>query len=547
MGRVLRVLGLVLFVASGWRATVDAAHAQFRTGSPPQGIVWTPPASDRAARQALRRMHASGATAVRLTRPLDAERVLTTADTLGLALYVDLPVAYLSASALADTMAFARRTLDRVLRQAQRHPSVHAVGLARGIDTTTPTTCARLATLAQQVRAASDLQTYYVTPFPVSTDRCGAAVDVTLVDLVEDADPKASVRHWAEAAVGVGAVGQGVRPQAASGLRVPHSPERQARWLEQALPGLLDAAAGAPVFVYRWRDRPAERTMRRYGLHDASGTPRPAVQVVSGVFTGQQTTFALPQGSPPATGAPWLVLLGWGFVAGLGVLYTRYAQVRRTLPRYFLSHGFYRDGIRRGRDLMPEVSVVLLVGAVSALGIGAMVAVRSLAVEPSVRHVLAALPDVPRQVAARWIETPVAYGVEVGVGAGLLLCGWGAALSMAARPWGGVSTSQVLMLLAWPHWPAWMGLVAALIVAAPGSGAYGGGATAGLALGGGAVALWIVVRVLRDYALVAPVPGPVVVALAFVSPPAVVLLTSLGLVAYYDLSIQFLYRLLTLT
>ena len=555
MGRPLRAFGLVLLVGSGLLVSsrggtaAQAGPTVSQNEADEKGVVWTPPTSDRAARHALRRMHAMGATAVRLTRPLDGERVLATADTLGLALYVDLPVAYLSARALADTAAFARRALDRVLAQSRRHSSLRAVGLARGADTTTPSACAYLDTLARQVRAESDLRTYYVTPFPPSADRCVPSVDAVLVDLVEATDPQGAFQRWTEAAaaVGVGAVGHGVRPQAASGLRVPHSPERQARRLEQGLPRLLDDASGAPVFVYRWQDRSAERTTRRYGLHSAGATPRPAARVVAGLFTGRQTTFALPRGTAPATGAPWLVLVGWGLLAGLGMLSTQYAQMRRTLPRYVLSHGFYRDDIRRGRDLMPEVNVVLLVGAVCALGIGALVAARALAADPSVRHVLAALPDELRQVAARWIETPVTYGVEVGVGAGLLLCGWGAALSAAARPWGGLSTSQVLMLLAWPHWPAWVGLVAALVLAAPGPGAYGGWAAAGLAAGGFGLAVWIVVRVLRDYAAVASVPAPVAALLALASPPAVVVFGSLGIVAYYDLPVRYLYHLLTLT
>jgi hypothetical protein len=59
--------------------------------------------------------------------------------------------------------------------------------------------------------------------------------------------------------------------------------------------------------------------------------------------------------------------------------------------------------------------------------------------------------------------------------------------------------------------------------------------------------LWITARVLRDYAAVADVPRSVAGALALASPPAVVVLAGAGLVAYYDLPMRFLYRLMALT
>jgi len=551
MGRLAVFVRLALIVAVGFVATDGTVRAQTGASSAVRGVVWTPPQSPTAAQQALRRMTAMGATAVRLTRPVEASSVLALADTLGLALYVDLPVAYLSAPALSDTLSFARRHLDAVLAQARRHTSIRAVGLARGADTTTPSACAYFDALASHLRASSALQSYYVTPFRPSADACAEAVDLVLVDLVGTSDPQARWHQWAptHAAVGIGAVGRGTQPGAGRGLRVPASPDRQARYLERHLVPLLAETEDRPsaLFVYRWQDQPAAVTTRRYGLHRADASPRPATRVVEGIFTKRQRTFAFPQGTAPASGAPWLVVVGWGLVAGLGGLYAQYGQVRRTLPRYFVSHGFYRDGIRGGRDLMPEVSVVFLVTAVCALGLGAMAAVQAVGTAPAVHHVLAALPDGPRQVAARWMEAPVTYGVEVGVGAGLLLGAWGIGLSLAARPWGGLSAPQVLMMLAWPHWPALLGLVVALVLAAQDP-AAGGPRIAGALVGGGVLfSLWITVRVLRDYAAVADVPRSVAGALALASPPAVVVLAGAGLVAYYDLPLRFLYRLMALT
>ncbi len=549
MGRLALFVRLAVIAAIGLVATTGTAQSQASEPPSTRGVVWTPPRSPTAAQQVLRRMAATGATAVRLTRPVTASSVLALADTLGLALYVDLPVAYLSASALNDTLSFARRQLDSVLAQARRHTSIRAVGLARGADTTMPSACAYFDALTQHVRTRSDLPTYYVTPFRPSADACTDAVDLVLADLVGTSDPQARWNQWRQVheAVGIGAVGRGTRAGAGRGLRVPASPERQARYLERHLPPLLEGDRQPPLFVYRWKDRPVVSTVRRYGLHRADAASRPAARVVEGIFTGRQRTFAFPQGTAPAAGAPWLVMIGWVLVAGLGVLYAQYGQVRRTLSRYFVSHGFYRDGIQGGRDLAPEASIVLLVTALCALGMGAMVAVRAFGTDPAVHHVLAVLPDGPRQVVARWIEAPVTYGVEVGVGAGVLLGAWGTGLSLAARPWSGLSAPQVLMLLAWPHWPALLGLVVALALAAQNPATNGLRIAGGWVGGGLLLSAWIMVRVLRDYVAVADVPRSVAGALALVSPPAVVVLATASLVTYYDVPVRFLYRLLVLT
>lgn len=552
MDRRTRVRALVLIVGVWlWHGGEVAISQSVRAsvGEAEHGVVWTPPSSSPAAQGALRRIQGMGATAVRLTRPVDDPEVLTLADTLGLSLYVDLPVAYLSAGALADTVAFARRQVDRVLAHAQQHSSLRAIGLARAADTTTPHACSYFEALAQYVRSRSRLQTYYVTPFQPSTDACGVHVDEVLLDVVDASDP---LDRWNQgeqthAAVGVGAVGRGVRPGAGEGLHVPHSPERQARYLERFLPSLLERAGGSVLFVYRWRDRTEGGTMRHYGLHSEDGRRRPAARVVEGIFTGRQTTFAFPQGTAPATGAPWLVVIGWGLVAGLGGLYAQYGRVRRTLGRYFLSHEFYRDSVRRGRDLMPEVSVVLLVSAMCALGIGAMVVVRALATEPSMRHVLVVLPDALRLVATRWITAPVTYGVEVGVGGGLLLSAWGLGLGAAARPWGGISSSQVLMLMAWPQWPALFGMGAALVLAVQGVDAHGGRIAATLAGTGFLLSAWITIRVLWDYVAVSDVPWPAAWGLFLVSPPVVLLIGTGGMVLHYDIPLGFFYRLMALT
>jgi hypothetical protein len=103
------------------------ARAQDR---PLNGVVWTPPESVEHATRVLQDMAADGVEAVRTPLLLD-ERLIRVADTLGMQWYQDLPLSYLSAEALQDTLSFARIQLDQWMAVAERHPSLRHVGLAR--------------------------------------------------------------------------------------------------------------------------------------------------------------------------------------------------------------------------------------------------------------------------------------------------------------------------------------------------------------------------------------------------------------------------------
>jgi hypothetical protein len=332
-------------------------------------------------------------------------------------------------------------------------------------------------------------------------------------------------------------------------LQSPHSPERQARYLERTLSRLLDSTRASPpvLFVSRWRDRtdPVLST-RRYGLHQANGTPRPAARVVRGVYTGAQRVFAFPSGPEPAAESYGLLLLGWGLVALLGGLYARSLFVRQTVARYFTAPGFYRDALRDGTDLHPGANGLLLGIVGGALGTTAVVGARMAAAQPGIDRVGAALPRPVQAVLAGGIEHPLTAGLVTAGGALGLLGLWMGALVFVARWEARFSFSQGLALVTWPCWPALLFLPVAL-AAGPGA-PVSPSLLALLLLGGGPlVCLYVSGRVLYDYWSVTDRPASIALFLGTLSPAALVGAVVLLLTAWYDVSFSFLWHLATLT
>ncbi|MFB6250025.1 MAG: hypothetical protein ABEL97_15825 [Salinibacter sp.] len=516
-----------------------------------QGVVWHPSRAQGPALRQLRRIAATGVTAVRLVGPLPADTVFGRADTLGLALFVDLPVAYVPAPALRDSLEAARPTLQRLRRLAGQHPSIRAIGLARGANTSVPAACAPLRAWTRKIQNwSSSPSTYYVTPFTASADRCGAAVDRVLLNTRAHPDPVARRAQWrgADAAVGFGALGTWVRPGADTGLRVPHSPERQARYLETALGDVVGrASSSTPVFVYRWRDR-ARPTLptRRYGLRASDGTARPAAHVLEGFYRGTQRVFAFPDGTAPSRTPLVPLLLGWGILGLLGGLYANNAFVRETLSRYFAAHGFYRDAVRKGREV-GRVENLLLLGAVgAAVGIIGALAARLAADRAATGLFVEALPRALRSPLAAALTQPATAGIVFGGGSAALLLGWGLLLVGVGRLEGRFTAAQGVMLVTWPCWPAVPGMMVALVAAtdppvAPGL------LGLGLFVGGLATTTAVSVRVLRDFWAVSGVERPWIAVLTLPSPLVLLGVVTTVLILEYEVPLRLLWHLLTRT
>ena len=517
------------------------------------GVVWTPPVAPIPALNGLAQIQELGATAVRLTHlPADttATTIATRADSLGLRLYVDLPMADGSAPRPDEARPQADASLDRLRSLANRHVSITHVGLARGASTTGSRRCDRLRRWTERIHDASaSLHTYYVTPFVPSADRCADAVDQPLLDLRGHPRPTDRWRAWRTRtdSVGIGALGTWTRPAAASGLRVPHSAERQARYLETTLSRLLDSTRAAPpvVFVARWQDDDASLLpSRRYGLHDAAGTPRPAATVVRGLYSGTQRTFAFPDGSAPP-GTYGLVLVGWGLVAVLGLLYAGSLFVRETTVRYFTAPGFYRDALQDGREVSSGANGLLLALVGGSLGVAAARMAQLAAAQPETERVLAALPRVVGTALVPGLEHPALAGLAVGGGALALLLLWTGAGVAMARLGTRFSMAQGLMVVTWPCWPI---LLAPPIALATGSGAPLSPSLFALVLLGGStlVLLSVTLRVLFDYWRVTDAPAWTLFPLAALSPLALVG-ASLLVAAQYGVSLSVLWRLAVYT
>ncbi len=533
------------------RATAAPTQSIASSDTTVLGVVWTPPAPTDSALRELNRIDRVGATAVRLTR-LPSDTVAARATTLGLRLYVDLPVDHIPASQLRDALKQVQPGLERLQALARRHRAITHVGLARGAETTAPAACDVLRAWTDRLRKSTlSIDTYYVTPFAPTVDRCAGAVDRVLLDLRGHPAPAERWHQWQSQTqtAGIGALGTWMYASVPPGLQTPHSSERQARYLEHALSGLLDSSRTSPptLFVARWQDQASPLLpTRHYGLHRADGAPRPAARVVQGFYTGTQRVFAFPSGPKLSLEDPGLLLFGWGLVVLLGGLYAQSLFVRQTVARYFRAPGFYRDALRDGHDLSAGANGLLLAILAGALGTAALRTAELAASSPAAEHVLATLPPPLQITLGGALEHPIAAGIAVGGSTGALLLTWATVLVLLARGWTRFSPPQALMLVVWPCWPVLLALPLAL---ATGPDAPLSPAWFGLLLLGGAplVLLSITGRVLFDYWAVTDLPAwPLLLAVAL-SPPPLGGIALIALTAGYDLSFPFLWHLATHT
>lgn len=550
LGGVVVFLVIVEHLALPPLDAAAALHSERQAPNPipdttTYGVVWTPPPSVEAAVRALTRIDEFGANAIRLTR-LPADSVVAYADSLELQLYVPAPVGT-GGSTRANTRSDGSSPFDRILSFARRYSAVAYVGLGKA-----PNRCDMLRRWTDRLHGRRpQIRTYYVTPLPPSANRCADVVDRVLLDLRGVSSPVDRWRAWRSKtnSVGIGALGTWRDPEAPSGLRVPHSPESQARYLEDALSGLLDSTRTTPpaVFVHRWQDTPsALLSSRRYGLHEANGARRPAARVVNGLYSGTQTVFAFPSGTPSNASPSLVVIFAWGLIAAIGAIYAQSLFVRRTVARYFSAHGFYTDAVRQGRELHPGLTAILLcIVAASLGGAGARIAefAGSLALTD---HAIDALSPEIGSVLARAVEQPAFTGFVVGGIALVLVLLWTGILLTVARRWSRFTLSQGLALTIWPTWPGLLPLPLAL----------GTGPDTPLSpslfgvslLGGSTVALvYYTLAVLGDYQSVTDVPWPVVVLLAGLSPLFLLGLSLAALDLQYDIPFVFFWRLATHT
>ncbi len=496
------------------------------------GVVWQLSGDTARALQQWQRIRKIGAEALRLETDAVPAWLLVAADSLALTLFVELPIEEEPAQQLRRRLPEAQERLRRLLGQVAGHSSVRAVGLARMADTADPEACAYFGTLRDEVRRARpDLQVYYETRF-IEGDRCGQVVDFVLLDARDAADPLQRLRRWQQAhpavPVGIGRLGTWVRADTLRGLRVPHAPEWQARYLEDHLNRLQGAFDGW-VFVYRWQDverwRPALHLdhpfVEAYGLHDRQGRARPAFDVVRGLFTGTQTVFAFPAGHPPSNPWPWAVLAGWVPILVL-VLSYRFSPLFRLLgARYFRAHGFYTEAVQYGRDLPTGALNVLGLAEGVALGVTLAVTMAMLQESPAATWLVGLLPPELMTPVVEAARTPFVLLPVAGVGSVVLLGGWALGVRLLSR-WGRrTGFMQAWTLAHMSRWPLFLLMVTALSLE-PGAGTGHVLLMLWLLVEG-----WALMRTLRDVAQVVEGPGWLQTVLAVLHPGSWLLLAVL--------------------
>lgn len=454
------------YIATFWALAVLLPRPVAAQQAPLKGMVWTPPDDRMQAVQDIYAMAEAGVEAVRADffRHDDA---LDVADTLGLHIYLDLPFSRLSVSGLADTLASAQRTLDAALDMARRHASIRAIGLAGHSDTSDPAACAWFERLSNRLREeAPALSTYYVTLFS-EDDVCTNAVDFVLLDVLDRPDPFAWIERIDMPSVGVGALGTGVRDDAPRGLLAPFSQERQARYFEDTLPGLLDGSLQA-VFVYRWRDRPLSGIVSdpvRYGLHTPDGSARTAFEVISGFFSGRRAVFAFDEGTPLPGPFPWIILFGWITILAFGAGHAFSPRFRYMLPRYFRSHAFFVEAVYTKRENLPGINFATLFMLVITSGSTGFLILCNLVATDAFMVAMHHLPPFVQFFAGQMIAKPVLYFLLAG-GAHALVLGiwailWSLILRLGSRV---IRIRQILMIIAWAHWSYLLVLAGAMVV-----------------------------------------------------------------------------------
>ncbi len=322
------------------------AHTAYSQSAPVKGVVWDAPAPPVAAD--LLKIHEAGVEAVRL--PLLADlSLIRVADSLGMQLFQDLPVPFLPAPSLRDTLAYAKRHLSHARYIHRMYPSVHHFGIATKSDTSDPRACEYFRELSAW---APELTLYYISAF-VAHDQCSSHVDMVLVDTRRKADPVTVMEGWTSATpVGFASLGKRVDP-GTSGLYQEDSPESQARFLENYLPELL-AQTYEAIFVYRWQD-PAD-ALSEWGLIDATGQARPAHDVLRGIYTEHQSVFAFSQGERLREDPPWPLLMGWVTCLLIIFLSLWYRKFPEVMWNYIMNMYPHRDTLYRESALLGGAS-----------------------------------------------------------------------------------------------------------------------------------------------------------------------------------------------
>ncbi|MFC2085720.1 hypothetical protein ACFLRO_00755 [Bacteroidota bacterium] len=440
--------------------------------APVRGMIWTPPDTFSEMRNELEMMSSAGIQAVRIDLVLD-ENVYVLSDMFGIALYQEIDLGFSPAVIESGRIEEFAADIDSALDMGSRFGGGRYLGLGYWNDTSDERMCAALSTLADAARANhSQVSIYYITPF-VDDDRCSDVVDFVLLDSKNLRNPVDMVERWRnnhDTPVGIAALGVPVFNRAGRGYLSSDTPEAQARYLETMLTELMGDQRLVAVFVDRWIERVPQRLNAvgidgDFGILEPDSSPRPAMKVVEGFYTGRQRVFAFSTGNPVSSDYSWLNLVAFVAAALFGFGYYSSLGLRSLLRRYFLSHSFYLEKVGDGRDATIGTSLFLLAClsfAASIVGMALVAQLRS----TSLWFVLMA-----------WAPKAVSWGFRAGVRYQSLLIPtfsglfalvtllWALGLSSLTRGKKRLGFAQTLQLAIMPRWPvAIIGLLVLVVI-----------------------------------------------------------------------------------
>lgn len=546
----LLVLMASAHTASAQLASSPAGQQAARQG-PVVGVDWVAPADFREAASDLVEMAEVGFSAVRMPPVYDRE-FYTLADTLGLILYIELPVAQQAAAGLARSLSETDSVLTLVLAAGSGHPSAGPVGITRLSDTRSNRACDAIAEIADRIRA-SGRQAYYTTHFG-DGDQCRDTVDFVLVDVLSPygsmTDIEGSIRQntaHESASMGISGVGAAVTRPEATGWAAEGSPEAQARYMETAL-NRVQYSTLSHVFVHRWRDQENDPRMladpwgRSYGLYTSDSDPRPALQVVRGILLDLQDTFAFDEGSPVEKPRPWFSVLGWLMITLTALMYAGSPRFRTMIPRYFFAHGFFRNAVREAREVLPLTSTAILTVTGLSIGLIGSFVITGLKDLPLSTHWYRLLSEGTQASLSAIMNVPFVLTVLIGsttlLSTSLWMGFWMAITGRRAR----LLPSQALMLASWPRWQVLILLPLAMTLqATPGIPVW---AILWLLVAWMATAFWATIRTSYDLYKITGV-SPLAAALVWAIHPLVIgALVILGWSAFNWDQVRFAWHLL---
>lgn len=449
--------------------------------------MWNPPARFEKARQDLFEMKRIGVEAIR-TPLIKDERLYQLSDSLGLILFQDLPFEYLSSAELIAAIDEGTSTLESALSIAFRYSSARYFGLTSFSNTSVEASCRFLEELVDfaETRYGNRYRFYYSTYF-IEQEMCSSTVDVVLLDVLNDSNlPEKEVR-WANShpnsPMGLANLGTWIRATPPNqtidtGYLHDQSPEFQARFLENTLNEVLIKNTGPStdiVFVYRWRDKRlsypssahnlSQPYRHPYGLQTSNNQARHSYDVLEGIYKGNQQVFAFQAGEPRAHQRQWITLCIWLNLLILSFAYAYFPRFRLMARRYFTAHGFFREAIREGRELLIGPNILIFVVISSAFGLCSIVILDIFRKTDAFSLLLRWVPESVSFTAVVLLAQPLLLFVVVSGTYGLLLSFWTSALSaISTRSKWTLLPGQAFMLVLWSQWPLLIAMIGAGVV-----------------------------------------------------------------------------------